>query len=229
MSECYICKQKCIVPVKMQCFECFDSMKMHCNALQRICMVCFLQGDLQKCSFCRAPRLHDAIEIDFLRMEQDCHSILSCPYCDKFQGSHFDLYHHMMKSCVYQCECKKWVVRKDQEQHVRHKCTVWKWCKECEKPIQQCKHFPCKTCHVHCSNTLECKQKKIQCSHCGQMLTTKTFLGHFLKHVDESKCRITTLKEILQKERLLYHELLLKVPAMYNDIYDESIFTDSVP
>lgn len=229
MNECYVCKEKCIVPVMMQCFECFDSMKVHCNALHRICIVCFLKGNLKKCSFCRAPRINDTIEIDFLGMEQDCHSILSCPFCDKFQGSHFNLFQHMMKSCIYQCECKQWVTERERETHVRDHCTVWKWCNDCNKSVQQCKHFPCTTCHVHCSDTLECKQKKLQCSHCGDTLTTKTFLGHFLTHIDDSKKKITTLKEILQKERQHYHELLLQIPAMYSDLYEESLFTDPAP
>jgi len=223
MEKCHICFEKCIVPVQLNCFSCYKDIEINCNSLQRVCLLCFLENDLQKCSFCHAPRCNNNIKIDYTMMENDSLSKYSCPLCNDFSGSHFELYTHMVKSCMYLCECGKWVIKSREKEHIQGKCSHWKWCSACNKKVDKCIHFPCKDCGKVCRNKRECCGKRMQCPTCHDMIPCKQLMNHILVHVDDSKKKIEMMKYVLQKERKEYHKLMELVPNIYKDIYDETL------
>lgn len=226
MKECHICYEKCIVPVQMKCFDCYDTVKMNCNSLQRVCLTCYVKGNFKKCTICRAEKVNDEIEIDFDSIHNDSMSIYTCPLCDTFEGSHYDLYQHMMNTCLFFCECGSWVVKKNTKEHYQGSCSVFRWCQKCQKPVKKCKHIPCSRCGKHCPSEHHCSYETVECSDCHEKIPFHELVNHFLKHVEQSKQKVMFLKSILTQERKRYHRLLKTIPDVYNDVYDESFVID---
>ena len=228
MEKCHLCFEKCIVPVQLKCFECFDEKKMNCNSLQRICYICYMKSNLDKCSFCRAAKCNDTIGIDFSMMEQDTLSRYTCPFCTTFEGNHVELYQHMVKECLHTCECGKVYPKRDEMQHVQHECNVWKWCSKCKKKVKTCIHFPCQKCGKVCLSESSCTKSIVSCPECNKQMKSKDFLPHILKHIEDSKRRIHLMKDVLSSERKRYYYMMEIVPELYKNVYHESPFDNDV-
>lgn len=224
MEKCHICFENCIIPLQLKCFECNNDMKMNCNSLQRVCMLCYMKSNLQKCSFCRAPKVNDNISIDFLMMEQDGISRYTCPFCNTFEGNHVDLYTHMMRECITRCECGKFYTKQTENHHFKQECKVWKWCCKCKNKVKNCIHFPCEKCGKVCHSDVSCKETLVKCPECKEELNSKDLLPHVLEHIEESKKRIHLMKDVLRTERKRYHDMMEIVPNLYKNVYDEALF-----
>lgn len=214
-----------MIPVSLQCFECSSTMGMNCNSMHPICFLCYTKGDLQKCSFCHAPRVNDTVFINFPLIHADHHSSYSCPLCSNFQGNHFELYKHITNECMFQCECKKFIIRKYAKEHYENgTCSIWKWCTICKSRVKQCKHMPCKTCGKVCDPEKPCQNEKVCCTECQQHVRRVDLVQHFLEHVEDSKLNIKILRELLQKERKHYHTMMTVIPTLYKNVYDEPLY-----
>jgi len=122
MKECFLCLQSCIIPIQLKYFPCSESKQISCHTFQRICISCFLSSELLKCSFCHKEKENENFQIDFLSIQNDEYSILTCPFCKDFQGNHMNLWKHMNDSCISFCKCNKLYLIKKKENHFKKEC-----------------------------------------------------------------------------------------------------------
>lgn len=223
MKTCYICLSNVILPIISRNFKCYNKYSISCHSFQRICLKCHMDNPVLKCSFCKAEKESDEIEIDTLYIKDDNFSILSCPFCNEFKGSHIDLLKHINTKCILFCECGKIVRRKDEEKHYKTECKIFHWCMKCKNGVKKCKHKLCKFCHGYGHQEDECPERMIECKECGEEIKAKDIINHYVEHVDKVKKRMELSHEILRESKRKYQRLMKYLPELYELIYKEQI------
>ena len=198
MKKCPICLENVVVPVKLNCFECYKSHEIHCHTFQRFCLHCIFQSNtnIEKCIFCHEPKKNKTMEIDYDYISNDHFSIYTCVFCKQTKGSHLEIAKHIMENHVYHCACGEMIMNSNKKEHSKT-CEKCLYCAKCDKDvINICKHK-------------KSKRINLECQYCGKCITNSCeVLDHYLTHVEEYKVKIKTLREILTCERKQYHDLL---------------------
>ena len=223
MKECFICLQSCIIPIQLKSFPCFEVKQISCHTFQRICISCFISNDLLKCSFCHLEKKNENFEIDFLSIQNDEYSILSCPFCKDFQGNHMNLWKHMNESCISFCDCKKIYLKKKKQLHFEKECSLYQWCSICNNGVKFCPHISCSICSKTNHSVEDCPERKLKCNECSLSISAKDYIEHHLEHIEHIKTKIDFFSKSLKSEKIKYYELMNKIPDLYENVYHEKM------
>lgn len=218
MSDCFVCLQKCIIPLQLQCYECFSVNEMNCNSTKRICVCCYTKAKINTCSFCHSKRKNNVVVVDFQMIHNDEFSSLSCPFCMNFQGSHFGLYKHMKEKCLILCVCGDIV--KNEEEHYKE-CKEKKWCDLCRGFVKKCSHQYCSICSSleHCEAM--CKERTLKCKECMEERKIFQMIEHYMEHIEKTKTRMNFFKDEFLSQKRKYQEMMTFVPDLYKEVYNE--------
>jgi len=183
MELCAICKEKCIIPVEILCFNCYKKNEINCFSFLRVCLSCsihYLELDKskyerpysKKCLYCsESALLHFitikyAIKIDFSLMSLDTNQNYECPFCNEATGNQVEIYKHAIDQCpnfYIECICEKIIRRCELVAH-RSSCVEFALCEECDQYIAKyalkdhLKHnHNLDTCY-RCKMKIECDQ-----------------------------------------------------------------------
>ena len=220
MTECFICLQKCVIPIQLQGYECFSGNDMNCNSRKRICVKCYTQKKLDICSFCRSKRKNNNIMIDFDSIYNDTFSILSCPFCKEFQGDHFALYKHLKDKCLEFCTCGDIFLKKDAREQFKN-CKEKRWCEICKEFVKECSHKYCSICFSTDHEEKMCLKRTVKCRECNKEKNVSQIIEHYMEHIEESKKRTNFYKEELSREKKKYQRMMIFLPDLYKEVYHE--------
>ena len=157
---CEICHHVCVIPVKITCFPCSKTDKVHCHSLKRFCQSCvetYLELDkledersqIKQCMYCmdvvnpRYLTARTSYEKDFLTMSFDF-SFYKCIHKEcSYVGTQIFLNRHLENECMYSiktCECCHLpILSKDVDSHIEE-CEGYIVCKVCCKLILTCNY-----------------------------------------------------------------------------------------
>lgn len=223
MKECFLCLQRCIIPIQLKYFPCSESKQISCHTFQRICISCFLSNHLLKCSFCYKEKENDNFEIDFISIQKDEYSILTCPFCKDFQGNHINLWKHMNDSCISFCKCNKLYLIKKKKNHFEKECSIYKWCSICNNGVLSCPHLSCSICSNKNHSNEDCPERKLECSECSLSIPAKDYIEHHLEHIECIKSKIDFFSKSLKSEKTKYYKLMNQIPELYENVYHEKM------
>jgi hypothetical protein len=150
MDHCIICKEKCLIPVEIICFNCYKKNEINCSSFLRICFLCSInylelnksrydRSYSKKCLYCSEfALLHfisikSAVKIDFLLMSMDVRPDYTCSFCQSFHGTQIDIYKHVSGECPnfwIECMCDRVFYKCDLNDH-RTTCNEYSKCPEC--------------------------------------------------------------------------------------------------
>lgn len=225
MNDCFICLQKCVIPIQLRKFKCFSDFEMNCHSTKKICVQCYTQSKIEKCVFCRSlPRENGDICIDFQTIQTDEFSVYTCPFCTNFSGSHFDLYKHLKEKCLIFCPCGEILKREYEKKHYEKECDKKHECKLCNKFVTHCNHSYCYYCKDTSHTEESCKNIKYECSECSESIHKFELVEHILSHINIINNKMTFFKEeyILHKQK--YQTLMKTLPDIYKMVYNEDFF-----
>lgn len=220
MSECFICLQKCIIPLQLQCYECFSMNEMNCHSIKRICVSCYSKTKISSCSFCHAKRQNNNTLVDFDTIHNDEFSILTCPFCSEFQGNHFGLYKHLKSKCLVFCTCGDIFLKKNEKQHFQT-CQEKRWCELCKEFVKECGHSYCSICSSIEHTKKMCQERTFQCRECNEKKKIFEIIEHYMEHIEESKKKTIFYKKELSNEKKKYHRMMIFLPDLYKEVYGE--------
>ena len=218
--ECFVCLQKCVIPLQLQCYDCFSTHEMNCNSTKRICVQCITKTKLETCSFCRSKKVNNNIVVDFQGIHNDVFSILSCPFCIEFKGSHFDLYKHLKGKCLNFCSCGDLFLRKEEKKHYET-CKEKTWCSKCKEFVKKCHHQHCSICSSSEHSDIICKNRTLQCTICKEEKKIFQIIEHYMEHLEKSKNKVAVFKQEYLEEKKKYQAMMLFLPELYMDFYNE--------
>ena len=66
----------------------------------------------------------------------------------------------------------------------------------------------------------ECIYRTISCKYCDKKLIGPLYIDHLIIHLDESKNRLSLLKDVYEKENKLYENIVKQIKIMYENIYN---------
>lgn len=242
---CCICYECLVIPVKPTCFSCasssshqFNQLGKNCYSYTRICMKCadaFFQLDKPtddrkatvKCLLCpckvNPSRLtrSTAYEIDFLLMRRMPDRIISCPYCNAWEGSGCDaLYQHISNECDcfgWECPCGDIFTRRTMADH-RMTCSRHTTCTVCNERISDVslsRHMTDEHAMTMCCSCRQfialsgmtqhimhdCPERLICCDVCMSLVRMRFFTDHVIGHYTESHNKIRRLEGSLLTEK----------------------------
>lgn len=193
--ECYICLSSCRIPIQLKNFECYRGDNIiSCQTYKRICLQCYLDKQthiLQKCSFCHKEKKNENVSIDYNYIKNDEYSLLDCPFCDHFKGSHIDLFSHVYKEHIQICE----------------KCNKISY-----KSMKDCVNEKVKLCGCDVI---------YKCQYCFKNFKKGKIMKHYLNHIDEAEEKISLLTKIMKDEKKKYQLILDNVKKIYKEIYND--------
>lgn len=222
MNECFVCLQTCIIPLQLQCYECFSNHEMNCNSTKRICSVCFSKTKLESCSFCHSKKVNKNVIVDFQMIHNDEFSILSCPFCTEFKGSHYHLYKHMKEKCFDFCPCGEFILKKHEREHYKT-CNRKKWCVKCNAFVKKCSHQYCSICSSLDHSERICKERILKCKECKEEKKVFQMIEHYMEHLEKSKKKVEFFKEEYVNEKKKYQTLMTFLPELYKEVYNEEL------
>lgn len=222
-QQCVMCLNNCVIPIQLKCFQCFDERKMNCNSLKRVCLVCYMDMEkkIEKCFYCSSPKVSKEISVDFQMIQNDDVSILSCPLCSLTGMGHMDLFKHVTSVHIKECECGDFVM--DEKSHYQYCDKKW-WCERCQEFVTSCVHKKCKFCKKRCDHPPQkCMDRPFSCSECDGTFTAKTFMNHFMEHLNENRNSQKALQNSILKLKKEYKRLMDMLPLLYKEVYDENM------
>jgi hypothetical protein len=250
--QCLLCLNEPILPVRVECFDCFKEGENYCLVNQRLCLFCLLDyfemEEERRCFICRSESINKNFSFD---LEWICNDktlrTFQCPVCSLKFTSHYGLYQHIWLDCIRKCDCGEYVLRSHQKEHEKI-CSEYMFCNVCEKYHlkkdmyynAECEQrmdflpYKCPENPPYCSycaceivsddhwNT-SCFHRPIECPKCHETISALVFMPHFLTHLDMIKDQQEKLEQALAQTTKEYEEMKAMSCNFYESIYNETL------
>ena len=250
--QCLLCLNEPILPVRVECFDCFHEGDSYCLVNQRLCLFClfhyFETEQERRCFICHCTSRNKnfSFDLEWICNDKTVRSF-QCPVCSLKFTSHYGLYQHIWLHCIRICECGEYVLSNQQSEHERN-CSKHMFCNVCEKyhlkkymyynaDAEQDTDFLPYKCPEnppycsYCTSEIEseehwnkkCFHRPIQCPHCQEKISALFFMPHFLTHIDGVKNEQEKLELALKEKTQEYEEMKELGCKFYESIYNETL------